>query len=261
MAGQFGPCTSWPVRWLCDVTSESPTVTGEAVAFATNTLWALSGRRFGTCDVTLRPCRADCTDQLPWWDPFPGGLSYPQPALIGGQWFNLTCGGCTGGCSCATLSEVVLPAPVNAVTQVKVDGVVLPTTAYRLDDDRRLVRLGGTWPTCQRFDRADTEVGTWTVTASYGEDVPDGASWAIGQLACEYIRAVNGDDCRLPKQVQTLARQGVTIQLTDTVELFKTHQTGLYLVDSFVMTWNPNHLSRRSKTYNVDAPGPRRAGT
>ena len=55
MTAQFGPCSDWPVQWTCDVSTLNPAVTGVAVASATETLWALTGQRFGLCEVTLRP--------------------------------------------------------------------------------------------------------------------------------------------------------------------------------------------------------------
>jgi hypothetical protein len=260
----YGPCETWPARWVCDVSCESPTVTGEAAALATEVIWALSGRQFGLCTVTLRPCRRECAD-VPW--PSGGytewaGTSWISPSLISGQWFNVVCGRCTDGCACTALSEVTLPAPVHSIIQVKVDGAIVSGSGYRLDDDRTLVRLGGAeWPTCQELNLADTEVGTWSVTARYGIEPPLGASWAVGELACELIRALNGEDCRLPRNVTQLVRQGVTIQFPNVVELLREGLTGLYLVDQFVATWNPGGLRRRSGTYSVDQPPHRRVDT
>ena len=265
MVAQFGPCSTWPVTWTCDVDTLNPAVTGLAVSMATETLWALTGQRFGLCEVTLRPCRRDCYDGRffddygPSWS---GGPSYPQPALIGGQWFNLTCGSCNGDCSCSTVSEVLLPAPVNRIVEVKVDGTPLVTGAYRVDNNRLLVRTdGGDWPRCNDLTLADTEPGTWSVTAVYGEDLPDGAELAMGQLACEIAKAADGADCKLPAGLQQLVRQGVTISYPDVGELFRQGRTGLYLVDMFVATWNPNRLRTRSRVYSVDRPTVRRTGT
>lgn len=265
MVAQFGPCSDWPVTWTCDLDTLNPAVTGVAVSTATEVLWALTGMRFGTCEVTLRPCRRDCwgggffDDFGPPWS---GGWSYPQPALIGGQWFNLTCGGCSGECSCSSVSEVLLPAPVNRIVEVKVDGTPLVSGAYRVDNNRLLVRTdGGDWPRCNDLASADTEAGTWSVTATYGEDLPDGAALAMGQLACEIAKAAAGGDCKLPAGLQQLVRQGVTISYPDVGELFRQGRTGLYLVDMFVATWNPGGLRQRSRVYSVDRPAVRRAGT
>lgn len=261
----FGPCDPWPALWSCDVSCESPDVTGRAVQFATEVLWALSGRQFGLCTVTLRPCRSTCGDfgswdlDRPFWST---GLTYPTPALIGGAWFNLICGACGDTCSCSQLSQVDLPAPVYDIVEVKVDGTPLATGAYRLDDDRSLVRIdGGEWPRCNDLNLADTEVGTWSVTARFGLPVPQGATWAVGELACQFVSALGGADCRLPKQVTQLVRQGVTIQMDSITELLKDGVTGLYFVDLFIKTWNPGRLQRRSRTYRVDGPRARRVDT
>jgi len=259
-----GPCADWPVTWTCDVDTLNPAVTGIAVSMATETLWALTGMRFGVCQVTLRPCARSCDDGSFYDDFGPpwASSSYPQPALIGGLWFNLACGSCPGTCSCTEVSEVRLPSPVNTIVEVKIDGTPMVSGAYRIDNNRLLVRTdGGRWPRCNDLNLDDTEVGTWSVTATYGEALPEGASLAVGQLACEIAKAAAGGDCKLPAGLQQLVRQGVTISYPDVGELFRQGRTGLYLVDMFVATWNPSGLRQRSRVYNVDRPTVRRAGT
>lgn len=258
-----GPCADWPVTWTCELSTLNPAVTGVAVSMATETLYALTGMRFGLCEVTLRPCRSDCgsggfyDDFGPPWT----ARYWPQPALIGGLWFNLTCGSCPGDCSCGDVSEVRLPAPVYDITEVVIDGEALAASAYRLDNNRILVRTDGLkWPRCNDL-AADSGAGTWSVTARYGEPLPDGAALAMGELACEIAKAADGHDCRLPAGVQQLVRQGVTISYPDVGELFKKGRTGLYLVDMFITTWNPNGLRQRSRVYRIDAPTVRRPGT
>ena len=259
-----GPCADWPVTWTCDVDTLNPAVTGLAVSMATETLWALTGMRFGVCQVTLRPCARECQTGSFYDDfgpPWASG-SYPQPALIGGLWYNLACGSCAGDCSCAEVSEVRLPSPVNTIVEVKIDGTPMVSGAYRIDNNRLLVRTdGGRWPRCNDLNLDDTEVGTWSVTATYGEALPEGASLAVGQLACEIAKAAAGGDCKLPAGLQQLVRQGVTISYPDVGELFRQGRTGLYLVDMFVSTWNPYGLRQRSRVYSVDRPTVRRAGT
>lgn len=261
---EFGPCGVWPIRWVCDVSCESPLVTAQAAQFATEIVWSLSGRQFGLCTVTLRPCRRDCFEPG-WsagWTRWPLDVTWPQPALIAGHWFNLTCGGCGDTCSCTAVSEVLLPAPVHRIVEVRIDGTPLVTGAYRVDDDRILIRTdGGEWPRCNDLTLADTEVGTWSVTAEFGLSVPEGGAWAVGELACQLILARAGSDCRLPRSVTQLVRQGVTVQMPSIIDLLKQGVTGLYLVDQFIQTWNPSGLKRRNRTYRVDGSQPRRVGT
>jgi hypothetical protein len=151
---------------------------------------------------------------------------------------------------------------VHRIVQVKVDGAILVTGAYRVDDNRFLVRTdGGEWPWCNDLTKDDTKVGTWSVTAEFGQSVPEGGAWAVGELACQFINALNGGDCRLPRNVTQLIRQGVTMQFPNIFELFRKRVTGLYLVDQFIMTWNPGRLTRRSRTYSVDGHPARRVNT
>mgnify|MGYP001612675354 FL=1 len=148
------------------------------------------------------------------------------------------------------------------IVRVLIDGQIVPTGSYRLDDNRRLVRTdGNVWPLCNDLSRDDTEVGTWSITAQYGEPIPTLASLAMGELVCELVRAATGGDCRLPAGVTQLARQGVTISYPDIGTLWRQGRTGLYLVDAFLSTYNPAGLTRRSRTYAVDKAPFRRAGT
>lgn len=260
------PCLDWDYQSTCDLSAVDPALLALAVTSATQTLWSLTGMRFGLCEVTLRPCRRDCTSS-PWppgdgWSQWPWTATYPQPALIGGQWFNLTCGGCSGDCSCGMLSEFLLPAPVAQIVEIKLDGTPMVTGSYRLDNNRIVVRTdGGQWPFCNDLSLDDTEPGTWSATALFGEPVPDGAALAMGQLVCEIIRSASGEDCALPPGVTQLIRQGITIQYPDVGELFRLGSTGLYLVDMFINTWNPYNLRQRSRVYSVDRPTVRRPGT
>lgn len=263
MTAEFGPCADWPVQWICDVPVEQAAVTGLAVSTATELLWNLSGQRFGLCTVTLRPCRRDCASGLPddFGPPWTAS-SWPRPALIGGLWFNLICGGCAGSCSCSDVSEFVLPAPVHEIVEIKLDGTPMVSGAYRLDNNRIVVRTdGGRWPRCNDLSLDDTEESTWSVTAAFGEVVPEGGILAMGALVCEILRAIGGEDCKLPAGVQQLVRQGVTISYPDVGELFRQGRTGLYLVDAFLAAWNPYGLRQRSRVYRVDRPTVRRAGT
>lgn len=246
------PCEPWGLTWTCDSGCLSPEVTGQSVQAATEILWALTGRQFGLCTVTIRPCRRTCND---WTWNLPTGQTYPMPALIGGQWFNLTCGQCGDTCACTELSEVVLPGVVDSITQVKLDGAVLSSSAYRVDNGRLLLRTdGGRWPYCQELNYPDTAPGTWSVTARYGRPVPPMGALAVGELACEITKALNNEECRLPREVTRLHRQGVTINYNDITALMSKGLTGLYLVDQFIQAYNPRRLTSPPKVYNLDKP-------
>jgi hypothetical protein len=244
-------CEDWPVYWTCDVSARSPEVTGYAVRAASRILWALSGRRFGQCTVTLRPCADDCGDfaEVPLWG---WTVGYSMPPW---DFYRLPycAGGCGGGCSCTTLSTVRLPDLTSRVVEVRLDGTPMATGTYRLAG-RDLIRTdGAAWPRCNNLAAGDDEPGTWSVTAVVGEEVPDSGRLAMGELACEIIKAASGVDCRLPPGVTQLVRQGVTIQYPDIGQLLKDGRTGLYLVDLFLASENPTGLRSRARIGDVDA--------
>lgn len=264
-----GLCEPWDPIFNCELPTGSEAVSGTALELASETLYAMSGRQFGLCPVTVRPCRRECYGTT-WWGrwgglwPQYGSVGYPFPALIRGQWYNLACGACGGDCSCSPVYEATLPFQTYDVTQVKVDGVVLtPNVHYRVDNYRLLVRLGGgDWPICNNLDVADTEPGTWSVTLRTGRPVPTLGQVAVGQLTEQFVKLLLCDEsCQLPFNVTSISRQGVDISILDPQDIFENKRTGLYLPDLFISTYNPNGLRQRSRAYDIDAPFPRRTNT
>lgn len=260
-----GPCEDWVPLWCGELSTAAMAVTGDALTMATQVLWQLSGQRFGLCEVTLRPCRHECAEGYgtlgDWWagvGTFASGG--PRPWWVDGVWYNV-CGGCTSGCSCTELSEALLPAPTRDVVAVRLDGIILDPSTYRVDENRRLVRTDGTpWPYCQRMDLADTQPGTWSVTLTVGEDVPVLAQRAVADLAAEFAKDCAGEDCVVPYDVTSLTRQGLTLDFgnpnVETVDPL-IRLLGLRIVRLFLATYNPNGLQRRGKVYDVNAmPNP-----
>lgn len=166
MSVRSGPC-SWPLAH-CGESAEQCTAlaaltpgTAQVITdAATSYLWNWTGRRLGLCTIALRPCREQCRQQfttyrgrgglhsnLPWFE----GSSFLNPALIGGQWFNLGCGGACGTdpCSCSYVPELRLPGPIDHIVEIRINGTVLAPTSYRVDNNGWVVRTdGGDWPFC-----------------------------------------------------------------------------------------------------------------
>lgn len=265
----FGPCQPWELS--CADFPEGTTAELQAVATmaATEALWSRTKQQFGLCSVTLRPCRKDCFPAWPWiptngWYDLSGSAwPFPQPALVGGAWINIACGSCFSGCSCSHVSEVRLPYPVASITEVRVDGAILPASAYRVDNFNLLVRLDGEdWPRCNDLNLDDTEPGTWSVTANYGQAVPELGKLAAGQLAVEIAkRCVGAGGCVLPSgTVQQVTRQGVTKVFFDSDQAFAKGMLGLYWADMFIKTYNPSGTGMAT-IFDIDGPKPRRVGT
>lgn len=220
---------------------------------AAEILYALSGRQFGACEITVRPCRQDCSDGR-----VSGLYGYPwTPQLINGSWVNTRCGRCKTDCSCTEVCELFLPGFVASVSEVKIDGVVLDDTDYRVDNGRNLVAMGDCWPKCQDMSLADTEVGTFSVTYVKGRPLPVAGQAALGALACELCKACVGDaSCCLPARVTSITRQGYSIAMLDPMEFLKDGRTGVYAVDVWLAAVNPKGRSRYAGVFSPDVvPG------
>lgn len=231
----------WPVIVLCNdeyVSQYTPEQRAYAEALAGTTMHQLSGYRVGGCPITVRPCAARCAPPAYFTARTPGALS---PSInANGAWVN-ACGCPPRGCSCSTLAEVRLEAPVGWVEEVRVDGAVLPETAYRVDDDHLLVRTDGqAWPVCQDMEAPITAEGTFAVRYLNALRVSHQGAVAAGALANEFAAACTGGDCQLPKSVTQVVRQGITLTLETGV--FPDRRTGIQSVDAYLDVVNPHKL-------------------
>lgn len=258
MAIRVEPC-EWPIDFTCCPDwDDAPAAQREFVTrVATELVWRLSGRRFGLCPITVRPCRRSCAQpEMSGWPPAPGGF---WPVLSGGVWTNMTCGTCRDDCSCTDLCEVELPGPVHQVQSVQVGaGPALPASSYLVLDHRMLVRTDGEcFPDCQDFTAAPGQAGSWAVTYLQGIPVPPGGRYAAGMYACQLLAACTGGDCQLPERVQTLARQGVSMSFLDPMDFLDKGRTGVAATDTWIASVNPYGLREPSRVYSPDITPPR----
>lgn len=228
----------------------------DKIATASWLLFHYSGRQYpGVCTDRVRPCRrtepARATFQQYGW----GTWSWES------SWGICGCGGHPerGTCGCSGLSEITLGAsPVVDVLEVRVDGELLPESAYRVDDHRWLVRIDGdSWPCCQDLT-ADpaTDDNTFEVLFTYGVDPPQAGKDAAAALACELLKAGTGGDCSLPKRLQTLSVQGATMAILDPFEFLENGRLGVYEVDIFLGAANPQGITRSAQVLNPDIGRP-----
>lgn len=226
-----------------------------AIPAATDILYEMTGRRFpGSCQLTVRPCpqgpRSD-----PWRDRSIGRSGY-------------ACG-CGTACGCG-LSSILLGAqPVTGIVSVKVDGVTLDSSLYRVDEYRYLVRLpnaDGTtesWPSSQDLALASTEDDTFEVTFTYGLAFPPMLVLAAKELACELAKACcNDESCSLPPRMVSMSRQGVDQVFANLSDFLDDGKIGLTVCDLAIKTLNPHGLRRRGRIASPDiGPAARRVGT
>lgn len=244
------PDICWPIDDGCDDNFKSlpQEVQDRSAALAVQTLRMLTGYQVGGCPVTVRPCKQSC---LPLYNSSIGGVPFVPYINGGGNWLNVACGNCVGDCSCAVLEQIDLPLPVGRVDEVRVDGVVLDQSAWRLDPPGHLVRLdGGSWPTCQDMTLADTEVGTMSVTYLNAAVVDGLGAYAGGVLASEFAKACAGQKCRLPTGVTEITRRGFT--MTIPAGMFTEGLTGIREVDAFILAYNPYRQKTPSMVWSPD---------
>lgn len=194
-------------------------------------LFNATGRQFGACPVTYRPCAENCDCCPGWWG---GGLPVPVKRWDG-EWVNLSCNRCADRCECSQVSEVIIP-DTDQVLSVRIDGVDYdPCDTVAVYDRRRIVRTDGDeWPKCQDLNLIDGP-GTWSITVLQGRPVPPGGDWIASLLACELGKAcTDADGCRLPQRVQTITRQGVTIGFQDQFDNLGAMRTGIWEIDAWI---------------------------
>lgn len=220
-------------------------------------LWRWTGKALGVCDVVVRPCRQDCWEGQSTFfgsGPRPAGSGPWTPVVINGAWYNVGCGICSDDCSCTDTPAIRLPGPVASVSQIRIDGVVLPPDSYRVDNQKLLIRTDGDrWPVCQDMSAAPSETDTWEITYQRGLPVPVGGQIAAGLLALELAKAAcNDKSCALPQRVQTVTRQGVTVAVLDSFDDIDTGHTGIWLIDAWVASITKPPV--RSRVYSPDVP-------
>ncbi len=258
MAVQPGPCT-WPdLTQMCcsDWDDFDPALQTQALDYAKTIVWAATGRQFGLCELTVRPCGRQC-ENCPngwYWD----GYGTWVPYVFNGVWKNCWCGsgGPGGCCTCAPECQVYLPGPVNSIVTVVVDSETLPASGggYFVLDQQWLVRTDTSkcWPLCGDQNKAPGEAGAFEVTYLRGLAVPSALAQATSALACEYAKACIGAPCRLPSRVTSIARQGVTISMVDVTELLRNNLTGLWELDQLIAAYNPYGLKGQTRFYSPD---------
>jgi hypothetical protein len=226
----------------------------EAVKTASYMLWALSGRKFsGTTTVTERYVSA--------YDPFlrAGGSRFNYtPILIEGQVENIPQGGSGRyshrdyqGDGTSSYSRVRLRGRkvVEVHTLRNQDGEIIDPSTYYLSDHSTIF---GT-------PNANWSASNVEVTYTYGTPPPSAGKAAARILATELVKLYENDDtCALPQRVTTVARQGVTYTVLDNQSFVDELKTGIYAVDLFLKTANPDKARARSRVFSPDTPRARR---
>lgn len=229
-----------------------------ALSIATTVMWAATGRQFGACEITVRPCQskelAEAYRAYPaWWTYREQGG--PYPFLFDGVWRNCGCG---TGCCCRPRCEILLDGPVDSIVEVLVGGVAAPVTEYRVDvaqGSYRLVKTSeGCWPTCQDLNQPGDGPDAFMVTYGRGTPVPASVLDATAILACNLAKQLAGGDCGFPPRMTSLTRQGVTAEFIVEAASIDLFTTGINLVDMVIRAHNPSRRTRPPMVLSPDLP-------
>lgn len=257
---ESGPCT-WPdlTQLCCDDWADFSTeLQTQALDFAKTFVWAATGRQFGLCELTVRPCGRTCESCPNGWT-YDGQGSW-MPYIWNGLWKNCYCGSGPGCCDCSPECIVYLPGPVNSIVSVQVGGETLPVTgAYFVLDQRWLVRVDteACWPDCSNQNLYPGDPNAFEVTYLRGLEVPSALAAQTSNLACQYARACVGLPCDLPMRIQSLSRQGVTISGVDINEMLKHGLSGIWPLDQLLLAYNPYGLKAANRLFTPDIQLPR----
>lgn len=235
-------CTPWAstddVERLRGAVAVATPALPDLLVVATDLLYEATGRRWpGICEDTVRPCGRAAGTTGPAWH----GTVLDSPG-----WSWQTSWGVCGcnqprQCSCVALSMVTLGTePVTAVSEVLIDGQIVPPEWYTVHDYHWLVGLRKddgtllTFKCCQDLSKPPTAPDTWQVKFAYGTPPPQDGVLACVDLALELAKASAGGDCALPPRVTSMVRQGVQVALIDPLAIVAAGGFGVYSVDLFV---------------------------
>lgn len=225
--------------------------TEEAVRTASYLLWAMSGRKF-TGETTVTE-RYTCTLRNNRMGPSTktnsavlfGGDVYNIPSGDYDEYSELTADGMSPDSRIRLRGRPVIK--IHSIRN-RLGKVLDPSSYYLVDHSTIHVKAGTPWTPC------NTEV-----TYSYGTPVPAVGKMAARTLAIEFIKLWSGDDdCALPQRVTSVTRQGISYTILDQQEFIDELRTGLYVIDLFLKTTNPDNARRKSKVFSPDQPRARR---
>lgn len=219
---------------------ETSDYAAEAVKAASYLMWALSGRKYtGATTVTERYVR---------FAPLINTRLIQEAAIINSR-VNKALSIVEPWVSAETRIRL-RGQPVTEVVAVRnVNGGIVSPDSYYLVDHSTLQFSEGAL-----IVPADIEV-----TYSYGAVPPTLGRMAARRVAQEFVKLWEGDeDCALPQRVTSVTRQGVTYTVLDSQDFLEEMRLGIYEVDLFLKTVNPNKAQKRSKVFSPDIPKARR---
>ena len=224
----------------------------DAAKTASYLLWGMSGRKFsGITTVTERYVSS--------FDPYlrtAGSDFNYAPVLVDGNVENVPYVGYGydkdyqgDGTTSSSRLRLRGRKVVKIHTVRNLDGEIIDPSKYYLADHSTLIGVSGANWFSSRVE----------VTYTYGSPPPTAGRAAARVLATELVKLYEGDDtCALPQRVTSISRQGVSYTLLDSQDFIDELRTGIYAIDLFLKTANPDKARARSRVFSPDIPRARR---
>jgi hypothetical protein len=240
-----------PAPWITadELGVPSSELADEAIAGASWVLWMLSGRKYGGirtvtelyCQTGLGQLGSNVLPTTLRQSLLSGSGMQVYPMLREGALTNEVFGLCST-CGCEHTIRL-RGGPVRRVEAVYDGERPIPLSDIAIYDYSYITAPNKCWCTC----------GDLEVTYTYGSGPPAMGKIAARDLASQYILAVTDEDeCTLPQRVTQISRQGVSWTLLDPQDFLDNGRTGLYTVDLFLRTVNPDKARLRSRVFSPD---------
>ena len=223
----------------------------EAAKAASNLLWALSGRKYsGITTVTERYVCASRRYR------YGASIRNSKAELINGEIYNIPSSDIdfyydiTSDGTAQSARLRLRGRPVTKIHSIRnrLGKVINPSQYYLVDHSTIQAVAGVPWTPC------DVEV-----TYSYGIEPPTLGKMAARTLAIEFAKLWSGDDdCMLPQRVTSVSRQGVSYTILDSQDFIDDMRTGIYAVDLFLKSVNPDKARAKARVFTPDLPRARR---
>ncbi len=208
----------------------------EAARTASYILWALSGRKYPGVQMVTERYGPHIVPKNSWrtepWDT----STYDRVREFAATVPPLTLVNTSFRLRGTPITEV------HSVTYTDTGDVVNPDDYYIVDH------------TVLRF--RSTILRDIEVTYSYGFPPPVAGKMAARDMAINFARLWGGleDECTFPDRVQSVTRQGVSWVLLDNQDFIAQFRTGIYAVDLFLKSTNPDNARARAKVFVPGAP-------
>ncbi len=226
----------------------------DACKTASYLLWGMSGRKYsGTTTVTEK--------YISSYDPYlrmgASAKNY-QPVLVDGHVENVRSDGFgrfgehdfMGDGTSSTSRLRLRGRKVIKIHNMRDQfGKIISPSKYYLSEHSTIIATPG----------ANWSSSNVEVTYTYGTPPPTAGKAAARILAIELVKLYEGDDtCALPQRVTSVSRQGVSYTLLDSQDFIDELRTGIYAIDLFLKTSNPDRARARARVFSPDVPKARR---